>query len=790
MSNRIAWGSTLLTAVLASSSAFAQTGARAGVESAAPADAAAVTSEVVVTAQRREQRLKDVPISAVVTTGRQLERANLLDLTSVAVRTPAVHISTSPSSDFVVIRGVGSSLNNGFEQSVSTFVDGLYRGRSRSTRAALFDVERVEILKGPQTTFFGSNAIAGAFNITTRKPGRDLEANASAFYGPATDEYNLEAGLGAPLSDSLSVRIAGRASGGGSYLENESRRIAEPDFDQRVGRISLRWQPSSSLETNLRLDVGRQRDKGVNAVQLLHCPADPAIFGAPRGLCGRYLAASGGRVDDTLNGRTASNPSAFNFDFLEAEHSTSIELGWATLIATTGYFEQDYALITDSVPVPPRLGGSVTSANAVGPSNFMEDFEQFSQELRLQSPSGARLEYMVGAYYSDSLLRLDQYQGLYFTGLGALAPAFYTAATPIAFHITNRESAETVSAFGSATYHVSSDIRLNLGLRYSVVKKRASRFVELGVGGDLPSKTSFLAGPEAAQAILIPGAGLDRPNYADTDRTDKRLMPTVSVQYDLTPDVMAYASYTRGFKAGGFSAYSSNSTFGPETVDAYELGFKSRFLERRASLDVALFWSDYADLQESTTVIISTGAVRQQVGNVAGSRARGVEIGASLRPVEGLVLSADLAYLDAKYTDYPNAPCTARQALSRTPCVQDMSGRRRAFAPEFSGNVTGAYERMITDSLRLRLDTSVYFTSRYYLQPVGDPLLSQSAFAKVDMRIGIGSGDRRWEVAVVGKNLSNCRTRSFMQNTPTSPGTFQVLEDPSRSIAAQLSIRF
>ena len=163
--------------------------------------------DIIVTAQRREQRQQDVPVSVTVVGGETLARESLLDLADVADRQANVRITPGPF-DQLNIRGVGSSNNTGFEQSVATFVDGVYRSRPRAIRAALFDVERVEILKGPQTTFFGNNAIAGALNITTRKPGSSFEANATALYG-SHEEYNLEAGLTVPVADSLSFRWRG-----------------------------------------------------------------------------------------------------------------------------------------------------------------------------------------------------------------------------------------------------------------------------------------------------------------------------------------------------------------------------------------------------------------------------------------------------------------------------------------------------------------------------------------------------------------------------------------------------
>lgn len=766
-------------------------------ETAAPSSASAnaaptaAEGEIVVTAQRRTERLQDVPISASVTSGLSLQRSNTLDLQSLAVGTPAVHISTAPVSDFISIRGVGSSLNLGFEQSVATFVDGIYRGRSRSTRAALFDAERVEVLKGPQTTFFGNNAIAGAFNITTRKPGNTLEANSLAFYAPATNEYIVEAGVTVPVSQTLSFRLAGRASGMNGYIYNDVLGEKGPRQRDEIGRISARWKPTDTIETNARFDIGRSRDSNTWLAQALDCPPQP-VFGAAKGACARYLAASGGTVDDKLDGHTADNPSFFNYDYYEAAQTTSVGIGTHSLTFTTGYSQHKYDLLNDVIPAPASKGGSVIPGQSqVIPARFIERYHQFSQEVRFQSAQNQPIEYMIGGYYAHDDLNIAGYQGFFQAPLGATVPAFYTAASPIAARVFNTQTSETKSIFGSATARIGGSLRINLGARYSIVDKNAHRSVEQGIAGAQPGPDNFIPGPAAAQAFLLPSLGFNVGDFAYTKRTDKKFLPAASVQLDLVRDVMAYASYAKGFKAGGFSAFSSNSIFNPERVDAYELGVKSQLFDRKLSLSLALFLSDYSDLQETTTIQLANGSQVQIVGNVAKSRSKGIELGARFRAAQGLTFSTELAYLDARYTDYVGAPCTTLQALQRSaPCTQDLSGQPRAFAPKYSGSFSADYDAALGSRYRLRANATVFYTSRFFQQPVADPFLSQAPYAKVDGRIGVATRDDRWELAVVGKNLTNERTASFRQSIPTSPGSIEALADPLRSIGLQLSWKY
>lgn len=730
-------------------------------------------------------------ISATVTSGEELEQRNIQNLQSLAYRLPSVRISTTPVADYVAVRGVASSLNLGFEQSVGTFVDGLYRGRSRSTRAALFDVERVEVLRGPQTTFFGNNAIAGAFNIATRKPSGTLEANAQAFYAPVGEEYSIEGGVSIPLNDNLAVRLAARQSGMDGYIENENLGTTEPHLNERIGRLSAVWQPSSSIETVVRLDLGQNRNRGILSNQILSCPPEP-VYGAASGVCARYLAASGGSVDDELDRVSAANPSFFDYDFIEAEQSTTIDLGRNSLILTTGYFDHNYDLVNDVVPVPASMGGSVIGTSQAVPARFLEDFEQFSQEVRFQSDESDRFEYMAGIYYSHSNLSVLGYQGFFQAPFGQIfGSGVYSPETPIAVQISNREVATNWSIFGSATLHLAEAFRLNLGLRYSIVSKDATREASAGSSIDIPGPDNFVPGPPAFQNAALTGLGADIGDFAFNSRTDRELMPSVSVEYDLASDVMVYASYTHGFKAGGFSGYFSSSIFDPELVDAYEIGLRSQLFNRRLTFNLTAFYSDYTDLQETTTIILPSGGNRQVVGNVAGSVSKGIELSTKLSIMPGLDLSADVSYLDATYTDYVSAPCTVlQQTLNGVPCFQDLSGKRRAFAPEWSGSVAARYVYDISEALQVRLSGSIYFTSMFFAQPLADPELSQDGYTSFDARIGVGPGDGRWELALVGKNLSDTTIGSFWQPTPTSPGSYQAILDPPRSIGIQLSFKY
>ncbi len=761
----------------------------AGAQTIAPAPApaaAAFEGDVVVTAQRREQRQQDVPVSIAVVSGDQLARDNLINLSAVADRQANVRITPGPF-DQLNIRGIGSSNNTGFEQSVATFVDGVYRSRPRAIRAALFDVERVEILKGPQTTFFGNNAIAGALNITTRKPGRDLDYNATALYG-SYDEYNLEAGLTVPIAEPLSVRIAGRLSGNDGYVKNAFTGGAGPRERNRVGRASIAFTPAPGFRSDLRYDTGKIAARDFLPFELEKCPPDAPF--TPGATCASYIAATGGQGDDRLNWRNNSPPGNLDYAFNEVGWTNAVDLGRGlTLNAITGYFDHDTEYLQQLVPSPvPGIGGGGQL-----PVFQRETFRQWSQEVRLASATGGFLEWQVGGYYSDSKLRNNGLTGFYFAPFGASAPPF-TAASPVSGRLTAREDSTTRSVFGAATLKPVDRLKVNLGLRYSVVEKDAFRSLVYGTADARnPRPENFVAGSPATSNVLNAILGSSNTDFPNPSRKDDKLMPSIGVQFEPTADLTAYATYNKGFKAGGYSGGSTGGDFGPETVDAYEVGVKGNLFDRRMTYALSLFRGDYAGLQESVSETLPSGSVRVSVANAASARSQGVEFSTSLRMADWLTASTDIAYLDAVYRNYDAAPCSSLQTLVGVSagCIarrQDLSGRRRGYAPEWSGNVR-LDARVPIGDLQMRVTPLMYFTSWFYQSSTADDLIRQAGFAKFDLRVGLGPRDERWEVAVIGKNLTDRTTAGFRQTVSGANGSVSALADRPFTVAVQLIFR-
>lgn len=774
-----------VAAALVATAASAQTSTTATAPATPAADAPErlEVEEIVVTAERRSQSLQTVPVAVSVVSGEALQRSNIATIEDLSSRLPAVKITSGALAASINIRGVGSGSNPGFEQSVATFVDDIYRNRARSMRAALFDVERVEVLKGPQTTFFGANAVAGALNITTRKPGKEFDYNGVASYG-SYGEYTLEGGVSVPVSDTVRLRAAGRLSGQNGYVDTPNGR--GPRQRDELARVSARFEPTSNFQSDLRIDYGHSNITNAYPFELLNCPA-PAPFAVTGTACGRFIALRGtSDVDDTLNWRSDAPYSFARYRFGEAAWTHSLDLGFATLAATTGYYQHRYQQRINQIVMP--ITGTVRGYDPY-PGVQDEHYRSFSQELRLQSDTAGPIEYMVGGYFSQDRLHFMQYSGFFFNAFGAnpiLAATGTTADTPLTARQNFRQTARTLSGFGSLTFKPVDGLRLNLGGRYTSVHKEARRALDtFGTSVNADPASFVLLSPatnQAAAQVLV----TDLFQYPRPERTDNKFMPSAGIQYDVTPTIMTYVSYTKGFKAGGYSFSARALDFDPETVNAYEIGIKSRLFERRLTLNVAAFQSDYKNLQETVLQPLGAGTVSAIVANAAATRARGIEGSATLRLLQELTINADLSYLDSRYRNYSNGACTIQQGLVPG-CIQSMSGKRRAFAPEFSGNI-GLSAAIPAGSYRISVDPSVYFSSAYFQSATADPLLRQSAYTKLDLRVALAPTAGRWELALIGKNLTDRITAGYRQPVSASNGSVFALPDPPRTIAVQFTI--
>lgn len=722
-----------------------------------------VLEEVIVTARKRAESLRNVPASIVALNDEKLDELGLQTLESVSAYVPGVTIGEAVVSTNLFVRGIGSGVNQGFEQSVGVYVDGVYMGRGFQARSPFLDLERIEVLKGPQSTLFGKNTIAGALNIVTARPTDQFEGKITALYEPDHGEKALTAVFSGPLSETLSARVAMRASEFDGYMRNTLSGNKDPREDESVFRGSLRWTPSDRLEVNSKFETGSFDVDGRVSQALSLDTAGLALFR-------RFDPEADGIFNKTrsIGGKGPLFAAEFNHANVDNFVNTiDYSLGEHTLTSVTGYSAYDYHEVAEGDFSP------LDTAN----QDTVQDFEQWSQEIRLSSPVDQPFRYIVGLYYQkaelDSVIRID-------IDLRDLLGAPIIGSR----HNTFLHDAETLAAFFEGSLDLGDRWTLNAGLRYSDEEKSVWKRqvnAQLGTGAPDPASLLFVLG------------WVD--HTLEDKRSESQLAPSVSLQFNATDSVMTYINASKGFKGGGYDEARADGNpdlfeYEEETVISVEAGMKMTLLDGAATLNAAVFHSTFEDLQVSTFE-----GINFVVGNAAEATTQGLEIDGSWRATDSLTLAGAVTVLDAEYDSFPGAACYANQGEAGG-CVggrQDLAGGDLQFAPDLSANLNAEY--------RTRLGNSAQFSARVDLNYSDDILLAndndpdpaqtQSAYVTLDARVALAGADDRWEVAVIGRNLTDKLIRSWANDLPvvTNNNYFAHLDRP-RNIAVQLRYSF
>jgi iron complex outermembrane receptor protein len=741
-----------------------------------------VVEEIVVTAQRREQNVQEVPVSAIVITNEKQISHHLESLADLTQTVPSVHVGQNGRSNELYIRGIGSGVNSSFDQSVGVFIDDLYHGRSRITDATFLDLERIEILRGPQTTFFGNNAIAGAFNVVTRKPslGNETDGEARVLYGQF-GQYVAEVDGGAPLiADRLAVRAAVISDGEDGWLKNVNSDKHSPTDNNVAGRLSLRYTPNEDWEILAKAEVSRNRNRGALPDQITDCPPSSPFKTA--GFCQTALAT--GAPIGLNNNLTASDPhQGITLNTVEDALTVNYRQWGHTFTSVTGYYNSNYNINLDA--------GAVDPSNApLFHAQVPEHYHQFSQELRVASPTGQTLEYLAGAYIQTDELNTSSASGFFFLSPAARANAKLAALVPylpLGQNLSSLQNEHSYAVFGSLTWNITDSLKLSPGVRGSWVNKDFSESLVYGTatqsyGGIVPL-------PVALQP-LGNAFGLGVPNSASLGRQDHAMQPSAKLQYQLTPAAMTYFSYSRGFKAGGFngadtSGVPSNLPFSPEHVNAFELGLKSKWFDERMLMNLAVFRMNYRDLQVAALrQFAGAGTFQNIVNNAASSRSQGVELETEWILTHDFRIGAEATYLDAHYLSYQNASPTALEQFQGLK-VQDLSGHSTEFAPRSSGSVTAAYSPTLPGGYHLITELREHFSASYFLSGVDDNLLKQGDYSRLDARITLAASSERWNIDVIAQNVTNRQILDFAGPMATSLGSALAENEQPRSFAVQ-----
>ncbi|WP_293899493.1 TonB-dependent receptor [Phenylobacterium sp.] len=739
---RILFSTTMLVSAIASAAM------------AADAAAPSTLGEVVVTAQKREQKLQEVPISMEVISGSKLAQYSTNDFKQMVKFAPNVSVESTAGNDVIYIRGFGSPpANFSFDQSVSLYMDGVYAGKNRQAQSPFFDLARVEVLRGPQGALFGKNTPAGAVSIVSAGPTAEREGEITASYNFELQGTEITGHVAGPVTDTLSARLAVRFVDQDGYINNRANGADEPQNRMQLARLTLRYTPIETFDFTLKAEYGNREVRGgMNVSSPLTTEQQPRDF--------RY---------STVN---PIGPEGTKDTSWMVSGTGNLKLGDFTLTSITGYsfFRSNIVNNFDqSLPA----GGTVR--NSVY-NSYPEHFRQWSQEVRLLSPTGKRLEYVVGAYYDTSLYQLTQLGGFDVNLPGVLV---YYGLLNTEF----RQRSQTFSVFGQGTFHITDSLRVLGSLRYTNNDKRAIFYGRLRYG------------PFALRPVNTRAVG----EINGEDNLD----PSGTIQYDVAPQIMVYATYGRGSKSGGFvsNTYGTTSAtfvYRPEKSENYEAGIKSTLADGRLVVNVSVYDTKFKDLQVSVyNPTIST----YQTGNAASASSKGVEGSAAWYPMKGLDFTLAAAYQKAKYDDYPGAACLATQPI--TACnaaspasiaANNIGGAPLPYTSKFSYNLSGHYRFEMQGDMVLDTSASLYGRSKYFDSDNQSPLFGrQKAYTKVDARVQYGPSDERWHVAVTAKNLFDKKTTGSAFNLPfpITPVAHAILYlEETRSVAVEAGVKF
>lgn len=837
---------TAYAAGLMACSAFTAPAFAQDAEEPTPQAPAARDNVIIVTATRRAENLQEVPLAVTAVSTEDLDRQGITDIRNLAAVAPSFNINSSDTETqgtTIRIRGVGTTGNNiGLESAVAVFLDGVYLSRPGAALGDLVDIERVEVLRGPQGTLFGRNTTAGALNITTKKPSLDVvEGFANATYGNF-DFFNVQGGVSLPLvQDSLGLRLSGAFRRRDGILENQLGEDLN-DRDRYSLRGQLYWEPSADVSLRLIADYSSADENCCGAIIL----RESELFGAAA-LQANGLPADGGAPfigPEFVDQRLTNSTSIFanGFDNL----GLSAELNWdfadsasLTYIGSWRDFDDFSSRSTDFVGLRVFSVGEGDSIFDNGGPNRGE-IETWTHELRLQGEAfDDVLEWLVGVYYSDEqiqtqrgvlglgadyeayintfLLSIGQPNAdtLAFVGTGGLQgnPNAVTDAVFTGAFADNRfsQDAESIAIFTHNTINVTDTLGLVLGLRYTEDKKDGA-FEQAAAFNPGCSVTNPAFGATGLNGLLcfafaspVGGAnsvGLPREfgNGAFggifDEFNDDQIIYTVKLQWEASPDVNTYASVTTGYKSGGFNLDSSagingaDPRFDSETIDAYELGLKATIFGGDGTLNIAAFHQELQNFQ----VLEFTG-VSFQTFNVPTAKATGFEIDFNVQATSNLALNAAMTYSDARYPDNCiEGDTTALEAAQLLPVAANLCGASLTNAPEFVGNLGFLFEDEITSSgWTMAASATMRYESsrRTSTQPseVGPqftaplPFDVQGSNARINARIGFTTPDERFTFEIWGNNLTDYIARNVTFNTPLR-GTANVrsraayLEDP------------
>ncbi len=747
--------------------------------SAFPGRAAAqqtALQEIVVTATRREERLQDLAKSAAVFSAEDLQELRVLQPLDLASQTPGMLAKFGPNGLATVgfyVRGVGiNDFTGTVDPSVGIYVDEVFQPTPDMLNFAVYDIERVEVLRGPQGTLYGRNSTGGAINFITAGPSEEFEGYARAGYG-SYDTFTLSGAVGGPLSDTLSARLSANvvnASGSDGYAFNRFTNNKLGKVDSKAVRGQIEWAPSEDFSLRLSYNHGESESE-VPLLQHVGTrdPSNPGAICAPviagrvdEGACVDLL----GYFDDDGDIYTGDSNIATLLDLESDDVTMTINwnVGRATLTSVTGY--SDFSKIQSQ---------DIDASPAVAADNVaFNDVDNLSQEVRLTSDDSFKYPWIIGANYGTT--DIDWFQTIDLTDLAGI-PTSNGAV----------QETETWALFGQMTFPLTEKLDFVGGLRYTEETRDWTGATFIGTFANLAE--AYASGAPRLSQLPLPdgdpgqGGPLDFPTSIDEEKVDFSAV----LRFRPHEDAMYYASISEAFRSGGYSSavifsQAALEPYGPETLTSYEIGTKLTLAGGRVRFDASAFFYDFEDFQATFVRATEASARLQNAGDV---EIKGLEASVDWLPIENLTIGLGLSFMDSEIvsTDVVLPPLDGGAEST-------IEGNEIPNAPSFSGNGRIRYQWPLGSSLAMAAQTDFTYVDEHYLEPNNREYLAEDGYFIANARLSLLSQDDRWSVSAWVKNLADEEYRTAAQDLALSLGFSEIVVGVPTTWGLEFEYRF
>ncbi len=652
--------------------------------------------EVIVTAEKRDTNLQKTGIAITAVSGTELQRLGVDGLREMQFLAPGLKIGETQAKTFINMRGIGNELfNAGSDQGVAVHMDGVYLARNEYPSLALVDVDRVEVLRGPQGTIYGRNATGGSINIITQKPSADFDAHVSLSAGNYNSITGSAAIGGTLIKDRVFARLVVFTDSHDGWTKNLGNGRDLDDLSKHAYRLSLRGIVSDSTEVGL--TVNSSRDRGAGPASIVRRSATgPGII----------WEQDGGLLSTGRN-TYSPDPVGLTRDIDGLNLNLTHDFGPATLKTTAGFWSLSSDISDD-------LDGT---SFFTGDEFWAEKQRQGTLEVDLTSNSDGRFQWLAGFFYFNE--KADTYYDAQLGDLGFLGGETVCCAQLSQRGWNTRVKVNSYAVFGQLGYEFTDALTLKVGARYTADYKRE----------------------HASLAIFGP------PLLEDLKDSWNDFTPRAALEYQINDDVLLYGSVSKGFKAGGYNVWGlQGRAFKPEKIWSYETGVKSRFADNRLQANLTAFYSKYSDLQVNEVLPLAG----VQVINAASAESSGAELEFVALPTPAFQINVSATYLNAKFTSFHNTEIDFPQLG-----VQDLSGNRLQKAPEFTVDVAAQYIYSLGDAGSLTIRGEYNWQDVIYFTEFNRNNAYQPAVGRWNANLAYDSADGQWTVSAYIKNGSN-----------------------------------